>query len=310
MSDDRAVVVGFDENYLMPGLVAATTALEHSPDDVGLVILGLGLSEKARRRIEALLPSNRLTIVDPGDYAAGMREWRWVSAAAWGRIGIASLLPSEIRRVVYLDADTMTRKDLTPLFDLDLEGKILGACPDFPDSTHRARHLWGKSQVPELDYSSDCPVPDVSAYFNSGVLSIDLDRWRKTDVESRVIDFASTLPASYILPDQDALNTVLWSDWLPLDWRQWNWPGYVLDRLAWETHLVHFKGPTKPWIVDPLGAPFSREYRRAASGVGWNLHPRRYRIKSGMLEAILPYSVVLRRVRIAKAVRGRLPSGR
>ena len=86
--------------------------------------------------------------------------------------------------------------------------------------------MWGKSQEPELDYSSDCPVPDVAAYFNSGVLTIDLDRWHSTDVESRIFDFASTLPASYILPDQDALDTVLWSDWLPLAWKQWNWPGY------------------------------------------------------------------------------------
>ncbi len=310
MTEARALVIGFDENYLMPGLVAATTALEHSPGDAKLIILGVGLSEEARRRIAGLIPSERLMLVDADEYATGMPEWRYVSSAAWARIGIGALLSPDIERVVYLDADTFTRRDLTPLFDLDLEGKILGACADFPDSTHRARHLWGKSQEPELDYSSDCPVPDVAAYFNSGVLTIDLDRWRKTDVESRVIGFASALPPSYILPDQDALNTVLWSEWLPLVWRQWNWPGYVLDRLAWETHVVHFNGPTKPWIADPLGAPFSREYRRAASRVGWNLHPRRYRIKSGILETILPYWVVLRRVRIAQAIRGRLPSSR
>ena len=107
MTSDRAVVVGFDENYLMPGLVAATTALEHCPDDVGLVILGVGLSDKARKQLRELIPPNRLTIVDAGQYAAGMREWRYISSAAWGRIGMGSLLPSEIRRVVYLDADTL-----------------------------------------------------------------------------------------------------------------------------------------------------------------------------------------------------------
>ena len=85
--------------------------------------------------------------------------------------------------------------------------------------THQARHLWGLSVHPELDYMADCPVADVVSYFNSGVLVIDLDRWRGTDVESRIIDYASTLPDSYLLLDQDTLNTVLWDDWLLLDWK-------------------------------------------------------------------------------------------
>ena len=119
------------------------------------------------------------------------------------------------------------------------------------------------------------------SYFNSGVLTIDLDRWRESEVESRVIRCASTLPPSYILLDQDVLNTVLWDDWLLIDWKQWNWPGYYKDPLAWETHIVHFTGTPKPWNQYPLGAPFAREYRKAAAGVGWEIKPRRERIKSG-----------------------------
>ena len=304
MKNHRALVVAFDENYLMPGLVAAKTALGHSPRDTRLIILSVGLSRDAKEQIADVISSERLTIVDADEYTTDMREWRYVSAAAGARIGIGSLLSREIKRVVYLDADTFTRKDLTVLFDVDLEGKILGACAAYPDATHRVRHIWGKQQEPELDYGSDCPVPDIAAYFNSGVLAIDLDRWRQKSVESRLADFISTLLPSYLLPDQDALNTVLWNDWLPLSGKLWNWPGFVLDRLAWETHIVHFSGPTKLWVSDPVGAPFSREYRKAARSVGWKLHPPRHRVRTGLLEAVLPYSIVLRRREISRAIRG------
>ena len=150
---------------------------------------------------------------------------------------------------------------------------MLGACVEKATPTHRARHLWGKEIHPEHDYAAACPVPDVAAYFNSGVLAIDLDAWREADVESRIVDYASRLPSAYVLPDQDTLNILLWEEWFLLDWKRWNWPGYVMDRLAWETHGVHFTGPTKPWIGDPLGVPFSREYRRAAKNVGWRPRP-------------------------------------
>ena len=216
---------------------------------------------------------------------------------------MGSLLPDSIDRAVYVDADTLTRRDLAPLFDLDLEGRTLAACPEMPFPTHHARHLWGVSVHPELNYKADCPVAPVASYFNSGVLVIDLTRWRDTAVESRIVDYASTLPDSYVLLDQDALNTVLWDDWLLIDWKLWNWPGYFKDFRAWETNVVHFIGTSKPWERYPLGAPFALEYRKAAAEIGWQTKPKKERIRSGLIEAVVPYSLVLRRKRMARLVR-------
>ena len=261
-----------------------------------------------KKRIRKSIPSDRLMVVDAGGFAEGMRHWEHISSAAWARIGIGSLLPADLRRVVYVDADTFTRADLTFLFNQRLDGKVLAACVERPMPTHRARHLWGKLERPDLDYGAECPVPEVISYFNSGVLTIDLDRWRESGVESRVVRSASTLPPSYLLLDQDVLNTVLWDDWLLIDWKQWNWPGYYKDPLAWETNIVHFISTPKPWVGYPLGAPFAREYVRAAAEIGWNPKPKRERIKSGLVEALLPHSIVVRRKRISRALRSRLPS--
>ena len=305
MGYDRAVVVAFDENYLMPGLVAARTALVHSPDDVILVILAVDLSEEAKKGIYKTISSDRLMVVDAGGFVEGKRDREYVSSATWARIGIGSLLPPDVRRVVYVDADTLTRMDLTPLFNQPLDGKLLAACVDQPMPTHRARHLWGQTSHPDFDYGAECPVPEVMSYFNAGVLAIDLGRWRETAVESRVVDFVSSLPRSYLMLDQDVLNTLFWDDWLPIDWKLWNWPGFFKDSRAWESHIVHFISSPKPWVAYPMGAPFAREYAKAAAEVSWYPKPRRQRIKSGLIETVLPHSIVVRRKRISQSVRSR-----
>lgn len=288
-----AIVVAFDERYLRPGLVAAHTAMKHAPDDTLVFVLGVGLSASGRRRIADVIDRDRLEIVDAASYVSGLPDT--MPAAAWARIGMGDALPASVARVVYLDSDTMTRGDLAPLFEMNLEGKVLAAAIEEPDPSHRGRHRWGQSINPSLDFLADSEVPDVAAYFNSGVLAVDMTIWRETGAGERLRLRAETLPASYVLPDQDLLNVVLWRDWLPLDWRIWNWPGLMLDRLAWESNIVHFKGPTKPWVSSPLGAPFSQEYRAAAEEVGWMYDASRYRIRWGVAEALLPHSIILRR---------------
>ena len=100
MPPNRAVVTACDENYLMPGIVAGSSALDNSPDDVLLVILGVDLSEEAENRIRKSIPSDRLMVVDADEYATSMPPWRHVSNATWARIGIGALLPPDIERAV------------------------------------------------------------------------------------------------------------------------------------------------------------------------------------------------------------------
>ena len=99
MAADQAVVTSFDENYLMPGLVAAVSAARNTPDDVRVAILGVGLSSEAKRLIKQTISAERLELIEADEFAKGMQQWGRISSAAWGRIGIGSLLPASIRRV-------------------------------------------------------------------------------------------------------------------------------------------------------------------------------------------------------------------
>lgn len=305
MSGERALVTAFDENYLWPGIVAAATALRNSPEDTRLYVLGVELGPPAVATIEEAISDDRLAVLDAASLAQGMPSWRHISNAAWARVGIASLLPRTVRRVVYVDADTMTRGDLTPLFEMSLDGKVLAASIERPMPTHWDRHLYGKSVTPSWDYASETSAPWTYCYFNSGVMSVDLEAWRAADVETRVFEVAADLPTSFSLLDQDALNSVLFDDWHLIDWKTWNWPAYLKHEDAWRARVAHFIASPKPWVASPLGAPFNLEYLRAARGLGWKLSPGRVRVVSGLIETVTPNALVMRRKRIARAVRRR-----
>jgi lipopolysaccharide biosynthesis glycosyltransferase len=163
----------------------------------------------------------------------------------------------DVDRVVYLDADVLLLSPADELLSMDLAGKTAAAAVDLP--AH-----------PTLDAPGVLPGwPGRERfkgrpYFNSGVLVIDLERWRRTRVSERAVEFLAQYPESTRFYDQDSLNVALIDDWLILDPR-WNLePGFVgtpaFERqvppelrpqyAAWEdeARIWHFMGSRrKPW---------------------------------------------------------------
>ena len=165
---------------------------------------------------------------------------------AWYRVLLPELLP-DLPRVLYLDADTLVVDSLTSLWELDLQGHLLGA----------VTNPLLDSMVPRIQ--QDLGLPGGDSYFNSGVLLIDLDAWRTEGVAEAIIEFAQSHPASP-WPDQDALNGVLHGRRLHLHprWNAmpglWNVPRRYLPHTEEEVReakrnpaIVHFVGPHKPW---------------------------------------------------------------
>jgi len=155
------------------------------------------------------------------------------------------LLPGRLRaiglqRVLYVDCDVLCVGSLRPVARFDLNGSILGAVQD--------------EFTPKLSSNGGIPGADVSedaAYFNSGVLLIDIEQWDALDVEGRALSYLKSVRGRQRFYDQDALNIACDGRWLPLD-RSLN--TMVTDpfeshlEIALEsTRLVHFVGPHKPW---------------------------------------------------------------
>lgn len=117
------------------------------------------------------------------------------TVAAFYRLLLNKVLPPEVRRVIYLDADTLPVLDIQELWDEDTGENGLAAVAEF-DNTGERFSKWVCDQG-RLDYRR---------YFNSGVLLIDRKGvFSEPDLLERAALFLESHPECDFV-DQDALN--------------------------------------------------------------------------------------------------------
>lgn len=184
----------------------------------------------------------------------------YLSVAANYRLLAPYFVPEP--RVLYLDSDVVVRRDLQGVFETDLAGYAVAAVADasFPtlgDSIENWR---------EQGLDPDRP------YFNSGVLLIDLERWRADGTANALLANLREHAAAYRFHDQDALNAVLQGRWLALG-GGWNVQlGSPREHVVpAEAGVLHFTTQYKPWTwaaFDRLRGPYAH-FHRLLRRSGW-----------------------------------------
>ena len=139
-------------------------------------------------------------------------------------------------KVIYLDVDTLVLADLRKLWEIDFENKMCLACKSFYTQNHHG-----------LDYFKIMGLDINAPYFNSGVLVIDIQKWREEKIRQQVTDLLNTTLNMPKAMDEEGLNVVLYNKWKPID-QKWNSPPHI----AMENSLpnvIHFIGE-KPIFTD------------------------------------------------------------
>ena len=234
-----------DDNYI-PCLAVAIHSLEKNAskkNNYKLIILHSGMSEKGKQEIKEFEQENiKIDFKDisniendlKDDLALRLRDY--YSSTIYYRIFIGSLFP-EYHKAVYIDSDVVLLDDIANLYNTDLEGNIIGAIPD--GVVHDSKKL--------QDYVEVNDGVENKKYFNSGVLVIDLDKFRETRVVERFVRILTKYNCDTIAPDQDYLN-ILCKDkvkYLPLSWDKM--PDYCEHLDEKDLHLIHYNMFRKPW---------------------------------------------------------------
>ena len=135
-----------------------------------------------------------------GDAAITLDTGRF-DVSTMGRLFAADLLPAGVRRVLYLDCDTVVLKPLRRLWETKLSlpgaagtGSVMAAVQE-PTIYEEVKQY--------LDLGEKDP------YFNAGVLLIDLKQWRKEDLTRKVLSYYAVIAEQSLFNDQDALNGLL-----------------------------------------------------------------------------------------------------
>lgn len=95
------------------------------------------------------------------------------SLSQYARLFVSSNLPENLNRVLYLDCDVIVIKSVKELWNLELKGKTIGALLDAFSKYYRVN----------IDLKED------DIMFNSGVMLIDLNKWKKQNIEERLLNF-------------------------------------------------------------------------------------------------------------------------
>jgi lipopolysaccharide biosynthesis glycosyltransferase len=134
------------------------------------------------------------------------------------------LVLKDIDRVVYLDCDLVVLNDITTLYDTDLLDFPLAACLDFwlTGGPPFAPPIVGWGIEDWQKFLRDVVrLADRKAYFNAGVLVMDLKRFRNTGLFHAAEEFLEQTNYKTVYVDQDALNHVANGAFVRLDSR-WN----------------------------------------------------------------------------------------
>lgn len=184
------------------------------------------------------------------------------------RIYLPELFP-ELDRIVFLDDDVVVRRDLSPLWALNLDGKVNGAVSSREGNRERGDCLGGR-YGDYFNFSN----PNISSKFDSdscawlyGLNLFDLNEWRRSNITQTYHRWLKlNLDSGFTLWHLGALPPALAAfhgHVQPID-PSWHVSGLghqssERDRKMVEAAaVIHFSGPAKPWLQ--IGFPELRRY--------------------------------------------------
>lgn len=155
---------------------------------------------------------------------------------AYSRIFCAFLLPNEVEKIVYFDADMICTGDIKEIYDIELGGKTWGACMDLgimPKDLERLR------------------LPKNYHYINSGMLLINVKKIKENYTELDMVNLIKKYQKILIYPDQDFINVAFQNDIKIID-SKYNLLAKCIryNELIKKPLVIHYAGSTKPWNDD------------------------------------------------------------
>ena len=167
--------------------------------EIMVYVLSLGLSEENREKLKSIADEygRGLEILELGDIRQRFDfevDTGGYDISIMGRLFMGEMLPTSVDRVLYLDCDTVIVRSLKKLWKEDLGAAVFGAVMA-PTIYEAVKESIGLEKA--------------DGYYNSGVLLVDLKRWREEDVQKKLLAFLKEKGGALFASDQDLLNGAL-----------------------------------------------------------------------------------------------------
>lgn len=243
-----------DDNYVPFLAVSIKSLLDNASKDYfyNIHILTDGINEENQTRLQEIMtPNSKLIFDNVSEHVkkirarldATLRDYYTVSI--FYRLFIAALYP-EYKKAIYLDCDIAVIGDISKMYEIELGDNILGAVPDDVIA----------SCEPYQRYATEGVGVYYKNYFNSGVLLMNLEEYRKAKIKERFVFLLIKYNFETVCPDQDYLNVLCKDRVLYLER---GWDRMSIDKnYDGEIYLIHYNNFFKPWYYD--GIPYEEHF--------------------------------------------------
>ncbi|MGI5895439.1 MAG: glycosyltransferase family 8 protein [Oscillospiraceae bacterium] len=194
------IVYASDNNYAEILGVSLVSLFENNKQEpeMTVYILDDHISEGSKEKLNDIFAQYGrkgvfLSIPDLNRLAGiQINSQRW-SLSAFSRLFLSELLPKSVEKILYLDCDLLIECPLKQLWCTNIENYVLAAVSDCISPAN-------KKNI-GLDVSD--------MYINTGVLFINMNEWRKQNVQRLCIEFIQQMNGKIPYVDQGVLNNVL-----------------------------------------------------------------------------------------------------
>ncbi|KAF4350642.1 hypothetical protein CsatB_019845 [Cannabis sativa] len=271
------IAMTLDATYLRGSVAGVFSVLQHAscPENIVFHFIATHRRAELRRVIAATFPylSFHLYHFDTnlvrGKISYSIRR-ALDQPLNYARIYFANLLPAGVRRIIYFDSDLIVVDDVAKLWGINLGRHVVGA-PEYCHANftnYFTQKFWSN---PAFTASFRGRKP---CYFNTGVMVIDLGRWREGKYTEKVEHWMRVQKRYriYELGSLPPFLLVFAGDVERVEhrWNQHGLGGDNLVGLCRDLHpghvsLLHWSGKGKPWLrldskrpcpLDSLWAPY------------------------------------------------------
>lgn len=216
------ILMSINNRFVEPARVMLYSLCKnHSEEKIDIYLLHHGLSQESvdeLKKVLSLFKDKTLCLLDVGgefvEKLQGKGEW---SVETWYRIIGIELLPKDLKRILWLDADILVKGNIDDLYNTDIDGKAFAVCEDYVSVINR--NYWVKD---------NCGVPQTEKYFNAGVLLMNLEYLWKYHWPSVLRDVVLEEFSKYPNLDQDILNRLFYGQVKYMPWSLYNMnPSYL-----------------------------------------------------------------------------------
>lgn len=269
-----------DKNYVYYTLVSMQSAVESANNHTFykfVILLSDNVTQEEIEKFKTFDENNKncsVQLINMQDQYNNSIIGGW-SKAIYYRLNLPELLMNE-KKCIYLDSDTMVRKDLYEMYSSNMENYYIAGVRDYNGSVYEGSN-----------YCKVLGIDNLNTYVCSGVLIMNLEKMRNDGLMKKLQDAIEENDKNnkFSYMDQDILNSVCFGHILTLPYKFGAlvtiayWDDYYNkdDYIRWTSNekdwqegqdptIVHFTA-LKPWIPERGTTPFHPEWHEIAERV-------------------------------------------